>query len=74
MTDASHVVSEVKTSVELLNLLNENCLFVWKEDEQIEIKVDLHSWKDYAFYAFKDLRRHGICPIEDLWGFVKVSE
>ncbi|PAQ13452.1 hypothetical protein [Bacillus sp. FJAT-42315] len=74
MTDTSHIVTEIKTSVELLSLLNENRQFFWKENEQMEIKVDLHSWKDYAFYEFKDLPRHGICPIEDLWGFIKVNE
>lgn len=71
MTDTSHIV---KTSVELLSLLNENCQFVWRENEQMEIKVDVHSWKDYAFYEFKDVPRHGICPIEELWGFIKVNE
>ncbi|OZI11622.1 hypothetical protein CEW92_10730 [Bacillaceae bacterium SAS-127] len=74
MTDTSHIVKEIKTSVELLSLLNENRQFFWKENEQMEIRVDLHSWKDYAFYEFKDVPRHGICPIEDLWGFIKVNE
>jgi len=65
-------VLHVKTSIQLLSLLDENCIFVWREDEQREIKINLHAWKNYAFYEFTDMPRHGICPIGDLWSFVKL--
>ncbi|KAB7709011.1 hypothetical protein F9802_02435 [Bacillus aerolatus] len=73
MEDLFSSVQKIKTSDQLLSLLNEDWKFVWLEDEQREIKINLHGWKDYACYEFTHAPRHGICPIENLWEFVKVT-
>ena len=74
MADLFSSFENVKTSDQLLNLLNGDWKFVWLEDEQREIKVNLHGWKNYACYEFTHTPRYGICPIEHLWEFVKVTD
>lgn len=64
-------VLHIKKSAELENLLKSHVVFVHKEDDQKEIKIKLHHWQDYAIYEFVDATKSGICPIEDLWKFVK---
>lgn len=73
MDGLSSSFQNVKTSAQLLHLLDGGWKFVWLEDEQKEVKVNLHGWKNYACYEFTHTPRYGICPIENLWEFVKVT-
>ncbi|WP_100331328.1 hypothetical protein [Bacillus xiapuensis] len=66
-------LEQVKTSVQLLELLKRECEFVSMENEQDRVHIQTHAWKDYAIYYYEGHPRLGICPVEYLSTFVKLK-